>query len=182
MRIRPIVTAATLAVALATGLLVAAARPAPAAASTPCWVRVQNDWLNHGVITGHYSVHCLQQALKNLNEDLRDYSNIGDAINAAIQTQLRGTKGGGPNDPNSSGGATGGGKQPDSAAGKNRELQVAPPDSYYRRAINSLGTTSANSLPIPLLVLAGLGTALLLSAAGLAAHRRLKARSRPPAR
>ncbi|HJW67232.1 MAG TPA: hypothetical protein VJ419_05545, partial [Gaiellaceae bacterium] len=62
-----------------------------------------------------------------------------------------------------------------------RKLQAAPPRSYYRKAIDNLGTTSADSLPIPLLVLAGLGTALLLTAAGLAARKRLKSRDRPPA-
>jgi hypothetical protein len=56
-----------------------------------------------------------------------------------------------------------------------------PAPSIYRKAIDNLGTTKADSLPIPLLVLAGLGTALLLTAAGLAAHKRLKARPRPSA-
>ena len=78
---------------------------------------------------------------------------------------------------NTSGGDTGT-NNPES---KNRSLQGVPAPSIYRKAIDNLGTTKADSLPIPLLVLAGLGTALLLTAAGLAAHKRLKARPRPPA-
>ena len=67
-------------------------------------------------------------------------------------------------------------------AGKNRAVQARPSQSYYRRAIDNLGTTNANSLPIPLLVLAALGTLLLLSAGGLAASKRLKARRPGPPR
>jgi hypothetical protein len=174
MRIRPAATT-TLFVAVLTGLVLAPGFASPAASKTkPCPVRVQDDWLDDGVINGTYSVRCLQQALENVPEDLRDYSNITDAINAAIQGALRGP-GNGSGNP---GDGQGFGSDPD--AGKNRTPQIAPPKSYYRRAIDSLGTTSADSLPIPLLVLAGLGTALLLTAAGLAAHKRLRARSLKP--
>ena len=98
-------------------------------------------------------------------------------ISAALQNKLRG--GGGANGGPSSAGSGGSGNE--SGDSKPRKLQNAPGRSYYRRAIDNLGTTSADSLPIPLLVLAGLGTALLLTAAGLATRKRLKARPRPPA-
>ena len=45
----------------------------------------------------------------------------------------------------------------------------------YTKGIDKLGTTQASSIPVPLLVLAGLGTLLLISAAGLAVHKRLAA-------
>jgi hypothetical protein len=172
MRIRP-AAIVTLLAALFAGLVLATALPGTAAAAgKPCWERVISDWLDDGVIDGKYSVKCYQAALRNVQEDLRDYSNITDAINAAMQDALR-----------SGGGSSGSGGSGDESPGaeKDRTLQASPPRSYYRRAIDSLGTTSADSLPIPLLVLAGLGTALLLSAAGLAARKRLKARARPPA-
>lgn len=177
MRIRPSATAALL-VAVLAGVL-AAATASPAAAATPCWKRVINQWLNNQPINTHYKPQCYQQALKHVPEDLRDYSDITDAISIALQAALRGggpASGGGTQ---SSGGSSGTSKE--NADGKPRHLQNVPDRSYYRRAIDNLGTTSADSLPIPLLVLAGLGTALLLSAAGLAAHKRLKARPRPPA-
>ncbi len=174
MRIRP--AAITLALlVLVAGLAAAAAMPSAARAADPCWLRVQNDWLADGTINGHYSVKCLQQALKNVPEDLRDYSNITDAIDAAMSDALRGggTSSGGGNSDSGSG---------DSNADKSRAVQGVPDQSYYRRAIDKLGTTKANSLPIPLLVLAGLGTLLLVSAGGLAAGKRLKARRPPPPR
>jgi len=69
-----------------------------------------------------------------------------------------------------------------SNAGKNRQTQGVPTQSLYSKGINSLGTTKASSIPIPLLVLAGLGALLLVSAGGLAASKRLKGRAlRPPA-
>lgn len=180
MRIRPAATTIAF-LALLAGLMAATA--SPAAAATPCWKRVINQWLNNQPINTHYKPQCYQQALKHVPEDLRDYSDITDAISIALQDALRGDKSGGANSgggTQSSGGTSSNGNDTSNADGKPRRLQSVPDRSYYRRAIDNLGTTSADSLPIPLLVLAGLGTALLLSAAGLAAHKRLKARPRPP--
>jgi hypothetical protein len=180
MRIRPAATTIAL-LALLAGLMAATA--SPAAAATPCWKRVINQWLNNQPINTHYKPQCYQQALKHVPEDLRDYSDITDAISIALQNALRGDKSGGASGgggTQSSGGTSSNGNGTSNADSKPRRLQSVPDRSYYRRAIDNLGTTSADSLPIPLLVLAGLGTALLLSAAGLAAHKRLKARPRPP--
>jgi len=184
MRIRYAATL-TLFPALLAGLVLMLALPGQAAAAKPCWERVIDDWLANGTITGTYKVNCYQQALKHVPEDLRDYSNITDAINAAMLATLRGTPGNG----NGSDPATGSASNPGNSsvgstkAEKNRRLQATPARSYYRRAIDNLGTTSADSLPIPLLVLAGLGTLLLLSAGGLAGAKRYRAvrgRPKPP--
>jgi hypothetical protein len=171
MRLRPAATYALL--ILLAGMLFAAATPSQAAARTkPCWERVIDDWLNNRPIEGKYSPACLQQALKNIPEDLRDYSNVADAIAAALDTSLH---------PGSGNGTPGSGSGTSNGNGNVRTPQGVPPGSYWRQTIDSLGTTSADSLPIPLLVLAGLGTALLLAAGGLAANKRLKARARPTA-
>ena len=147
-------------------------------AAKPCWESVINDWLKDGRIDGTYSVKCYQQALKNVQEDLRDYSNVTDVIQAAMQNALRnksGTKtGSGPTGP-----ASPSGSPTPSGTNKPRTLQNVPPRSLYRKAIDNLGTTQANSLPVPLLVLAGLGTLLLLTAGGLAVNKRIRARKPP---
>jgi hypothetical protein len=178
MRIRPAATTIAL-VALLAGLVVAGGFPSRADAKTkPCWERVIDDWLDNGTIDKHYKPACLQQALKHVPEDLRDYSNLPDAISAALQDALRGNK------PGGGGGSGNGSAGPGGPAGDDRRLQGVPNRSYYRRAIDNLGTTSADSLPIPLLVLAGVGTALLLSAGGLVAAKRIRAhrgRGTPPA-
>lgn len=165
------------------GVAAALVAPSTAGAATPCWKRVINQWLDNKPIATTYKPSCYQQALKNIPEDLRDYSDINDAISAALQASLRGggSSGGGTSSGTHSGGNTSGGTGTNNPESKNRSLQGVPAPSIYRKAIDNLGTTKADSLPIPLLVLAGLGTALLLTAAGLAAHKRIKARPRPPA-
>jgi hypothetical protein len=175
MRRFPAATTFALLALLAGVVAMTTAAPAAASAGTPCWQRVINQWLNNQPISTTYKPACYQQALKHVPEDLRDYSDITDAINAALQASLRGGSGGTGTGP--SGGSSSGSTNPEN---KNRSLQNVPTQSLYRKAIDNLGTTKADSLPIPLLVLAGLGTVLLLTAAGLAAHKRLKARPRPP--
>src|SRR4051794_27066879 len=178
MRLRP--AAITLALlVLIVGLAAAAATPSSAAAGKPCWEQVIDDWLDNGTINGQYKAACYQQALKHVPEDLRDYSNITDAISAALSASL-GASGTGPGNGTGNGDGTtngGGGNSgnTDPSGGTNRKLQTAPPDSIYTRGIDKLGTTQASSIPVPLLVLAGLGTLLLISAAGLAVHKRLTA-------
>jgi hypothetical protein len=173
MRNRPAATLSILTALVASFVLVLAL-PGQAAAAKPCWERVIDDWLNDGRIDGTYSVKCYQQAQKNVQEDLRDYSNVTDVIQAAMQDALRNpTKTGTGIGPGTTPGSSGKGNKP-------RTTQAAPPRSYYRRAIDNLGTTSADSLPIPLLVLGALGALLLLTAGGLAANKRIRAR-KPPA-
>jgi hypothetical protein len=173
MRMRPAATTLAL-LALVAGLAAAAAMPSSAAASgKPCWERVIDDWLDNGTIDGHYKAACYQQALKHVPEDLRDYSNITDAISAALSGTLRG---------NGTGTTDGGGNSGDPTTGPDRKQQAVPAQSLYTKGINHLGTTKASSIPIPLLVLAALGTLLLVSAGGLAAHKRLKARRPAPPR
>ena len=174
MRNRPAAKLSLL-VALVAGVILLLALPGQASAATPCWERVINDWLKDGRIDGTYSVTCYQQALKNAPEDLRDYSNVTDVIQAAMQNAIgspsKTGSGSGPGGTPSSGNSTPGDKP--------RATQGVPPASYYRRGIDSLGTTQADSLPIPLLVLAGLGTLLLLTAAGLAGAKRIRATRGP---
>jgi hypothetical protein len=166
--------------ALLAGAVLALTTPGQASAAKPCWERVINDWLKDGRIDGTYSVRCYQQALKNVQEDLRDYSNVTDVIQAAMQNAL-----GTPTKTGTGNGPTGSAAGPSGSAGpignKRRTLANVPPRSLYRKAIDNLGTTKADSLPIPLLVLAGLGSILLLSAGGLAGAKRYRAiRGRPP--
>src|SRR5207253_3260677 len=73
--------------ALAAGVLVALSLPAGASAATPCWKQVLNDWSN-GRAIGAYPLHCYRDAIRNLPEDTRDYSNAGDVIEAALQAQI----------------------------------------------------------------------------------------------
>jgi hypothetical protein len=166
MRIRSAVI--SLLVAFAAGVFLLAL-PATAAAKTPCWKQVLNDWSNARPI-GVYPLHCYRDAIRNLPEDLRDYSSAADDIQAALQAQIA--------------------KRTDRSIQSNglpssgKSGKGVPPRSAYRRAIDNLGTSNADSLPIPLLVLASLGGLLLALAAAMTTTKRiraLRARRGPPA-
>ena len=144
--------------AVMAGLAVAALAPAHAAAKTPCWKQVLNDWSN-GRAIGSYPLHCYRDAIRNLPEDLRDYSSAADDIMAALQNQISNREN----------------RQLQAHGGKSHAT-AHPSRSAYRRAIDNLGTSNADSLPIPLLVLASLGAALLLAAAGMTTTKRIRAR------
>jgi hypothetical protein len=154
-------------IALGAGLALSALLPGRAVAATPCWKLVLNDW-SKGHAIGVYPLHCYRDAIRNLPEDLRDYSSAADDINAALQAQIAHredrTTQGIPSAGNSNG--NGGNR---SATGHD------PSPSAYRRAIDNLGTSNADAVPIPLLVLASLGAALLALAATLTVTKRLRA-------
>lgn len=173
MRIRPAVISFVL--ALAAGVLLLAL-PGTAAAKTPCWEQVLNDWSNNRPI-GVYPLHCYRDAIRNLPEDLRDYSSAADDIQAALQAQLAKYR----DRPLQSLG--GGGSATKKGASVDKKT-AGPPRSVYRRAVDNLGTSNADSLPIPLLVLASIGGFLLALAAAMTTAKRiraLRARRGPPA-
>lgn len=181
---RRVITVISILAAVAGALAVALTLPGGAAAATPCWKKVLNDWSN-GRAIGTYPLHCYRDAIRHLPEDLRVYSSAADDINAALQAQIakRGTRSpqGLGSGSSSSGngnvgpGAGGNGSPPSSGGGATSSGTAGPDRSAYRRAIDNLGTSNADSLPIPLLVLASLGALLLASAGGLAATKRIRA-------
>lgn len=78
-RVPRVLLPVAVALAIATSALVTAA---PASAST-CWHRVIADWRD-GRIDGTYSARCLQDALRNLPEDLRIYGSAEEDISRAM--------------------------------------------------------------------------------------------------
>src|SRR5262249_10532826 len=127
-------------------------------AATPCWKQVLNDWTATQKVKTTYPIGCYDQAIKNMGPDLRYYSDAPDAIMAAKQAtinkkdarHLQGVGGG-----NSDGGSGAGGG-PNASGGSD----TGGPAS----AVLNAGPSSADSLPLPLLFIAGL--AILLLAAG----------------
>jgi hypothetical protein len=168
-----------LAIALALTGLLALSAPGTALAAKPCWKVIVDDWYADERIDGSYSQKCYREAEDNIPQDLRDYSDLPGEIARARQRVLRDQPtdpgqdarriaGAGPVDERNNGGGSGG---PDSGG-------------PLGTALDELGPSSADSAPIPLLILAGL--ALLLVAAGATGllSRKLsarRARTRPPA-
>ena len=55
----------------------------PGSAATPCWQVLVDDWAD-GAISNLYPISCYRQALQNMPEDVRLYSNASDEINRAL--------------------------------------------------------------------------------------------------
>ena len=166
------------------GAMLAVASPAGAASS--CGRAVIDDWYDNGRVDGTYALHCYDDAINTLPRDVRDYSSAKEDIQRALQARKRGepappasadpTPGDGsttpedPDDPNGTGTDTTG------------SASSGGPDdpSSGNEAGGAIDADSASSVPIPLLILAGL--ALLLVAAGCAGYvvRRIQARRLPP--
>src|SRR5207245_1534258 len=125
-----------------------------AAAKAPCWKTLMNDWYD-GRIDGTYKVSCYKEAIRHLPQDLQDYSqarsDLSRALLAAIATNDR--SGGPPMSDNSLVPPRG-----------KRHLQGTKKDeSFWERVANKLGPGNGTSIPLPLMLLAGVG--LLIGAA-----------------
>jgi hypothetical protein len=158
--------------------------------TTPCWKKVVNDWFRDGRIDGTYPVSCYSEATQHIGDDAKQYSSFGDDARRALLGAMRLDR---PNGPG--GGAFGGtsseGNTPDtivpaptggtdSTSPGGSTPTTTPVKGPLTRAIDWLGPSNAESIPLPLLILAAI--ALLLLAAALASFvaRRIQARRVQP--
>jgi cobalamin biosynthesis Mg chelatase CobN len=193
--------------ALVAGLLVVASAQ-PAAAATPCWKTLLNDWYD-GRIDNVYPVHCYQDTLKHLPPDVSVYSSARDDILRALQSakdKLEKKETVTPNTPvpaqatttspeqsgttttaAASGGKSGSGgnggtgapKSPDAGGGTSTAGSPGrQTDKGLSGVAQQLNTSSPSSVPVPLIVLGGL--AVLLVAAGAAGLIAKRMHSRTP--
>lgn len=168
IRLRLIIAALVAAVAAA-GTLTA---PAVAEAKSPCWKRLLDDWVVDGRIDKAYPATCYSETLKRLPRDLDDYSSVREDINRALLTAARGNGGEPPRtiEPQVERSASDPLPGVETAGGIAKKTDGGGLfDTILPRA------TGADSVPLPLLVLAGLAL-LLLAAAGVSfAARRVQA-------
>jgi hypothetical protein len=163
-------------VALVAASFVALSAPTPAsAATTPCGKKVLADWFDNGRIDRLYPLHCYEDAIDAIPDDLRDYADAEEVISRALQSALRGELAPGGRDPtpgDPSDGPNGPGPNDPNDPSDPNGPEAAPPD---------VDTSGPSSVPIPLLVLGGMSLALL-SAGGLGylARRRQAARDSLP--
>jgi cobalamin biosynthesis Mg chelatase CobN len=174
-------------------LLVASARPA--AAATPCWKALLNDWYD-GRIDNVYPVHCYKDTLNHLPPDVSVYSSARDDILRALQSakdQLKKKKETvTPNTPvpaqttttppttatttttaaptSSGSGGNGGSSAPKAPDAGGGATTTGSPGRHTDKGLSGvaqqLNPSSPSSVPVPLIVLGGL--AILLVAAGAA--------------
>jgi hypothetical protein len=157
--------------ALALTVFLSAAAPAAAAGTTPCWKQVISDWYD-GRIDNVYPPHCYREAIDHLPEDVETYSSARDEINRALFAALR-------HDRDGYGGGTAGAGIGATASGPEGPGGGDAPSGILTRLLEALGPTNAESVPLPLLVLAVIALLLLATAAASFVAKRVQAR-RPP--
>ena len=151
----------------------------PAVAKTPCWKQVIDDWHDHnGRITGTYELHCYREAIAHVPEDLRVYTGIVEDIQSARQQASRVTRSLAVVKPTSNQNGTGSGTSSETETAK-KQAASEPHRAVFKQAFDKLGSRDADTVPLPLLILAALS--LLLIAAGGAGlvTRRVRSRKVP---
>ena len=157
----------------------------PAAGASSCAKRVIDDWYDNGRVDGTYPVHCYDDAIDALPRDVRDYSSAKDDIQRALQARLRGEDAPPATDDPSPSEPTADDNDADGIPNDEDSTPGAPNSGDPGEgevAAGEVDTAASDSVPVPLLVLAGL--ALVLVAAGSIGYlvRRLQARRvAPPA-
>ena len=142
---------------------------APAQAAKPCWERVLDEWSDTGVIEGDYSASCIAAARRHVPEDIRAYTDVMDKLDSYRQTTGR-TLQSATRTGNQAGTGT------PTRRGKEPEPSVNGKDEGPISVVLGSGTTDASSIPLPLIVLAGLALALMAAGGVGVAHRKLAAR------
>ena len=169
------VLCALAAVAALAAVLLAAA---PASAAPSCGRQVIDDWYDNGRVDRTYPLHCYDDAIESLPPDVRDYSSAKEDIQRALQFRMRNE----PSPPATTDPSPGGGTSTTPKPPKNQTTtdESDPKNENPPEAAGPVDSDSASSVPIPLLVLAGL--ALLLIAGGSAGYfvRRYQGRKNPP--
>jgi hypothetical protein len=141
------------------------------AQASTCSDALIRDWYVDGRVDQTYAVHCYREALKNIPEDQLVYGSLREDLTRALLAVTR-DKGGPPSpdtlvppDPNSKGGggSNGGGHD----------------EGFFGRLAKALGPDTADSIPVPLLVLGGLALLLIAAAGASFLARRIQARRTP---
>jgi hypothetical protein len=143
------------------------------AQASKCSGALIHDWYVDGRIDKTYPVHCYQEALRDIPEDQIVYGTLRDDLTRALQSVIR--KNGGRIDPNMQVPGLGGppgGNGPGSKGGGG--------GGFFHWLARAVGPSTADSIPIPLLVLGGLALALMAAAGISFFARRVAARRAAP--
>jgi hypothetical protein len=163
---------------------------APAAAAPACGGAVIEDW-SDGRIDKQYPLHCYDEAVEMLPPDVRDYSSAEADMRRALQAAKRGNPAPpnrdrveGPAEPPSPPPAPPTATTPETPTTTDTETTgtppPTPPEGPPTEVIEPVDVESASSIPIPLLILAGLALLLLVGGSAGYVLRRLQARRIPP--
>lgn len=174
---KPLILVVTaLAVAAALGV----AQPAQARSMSTCSKALVHDWYVDGRVDKTYPVRCYREALKQIPQDQAIYGTLRQDLTRALQSAIRQHGGNvNGNTPVPPLGGGGGGK----GGGGDGNGTGATGGGVFHWLAKKLGPSTADSIPIPLLVLGGLAFALMAAAGVSFLTRRMQARraaSDPP--
>jgi len=131
-----------------------------------CAEQIVDDWYDNQRVDKLYPIHCYREAIDGLPLDIKDYSDAQDAILRALAYRQANEA-----DP----GAGNGSIKP--IAYRNTADKVISLDPTKDAAGNpSASTAGPSSVPIPLIVLAGLAGLLLIAGGAGYVARRVQAR------
>jgi hypothetical protein len=159
---------------LVTAALAAAAFGVGTARASSCSSALIKDWYVDGRIDQTYPVHCYREALREIPEDQLVYGTLRDDLTRALQDVIRDHNGHvTPMTPVPGAGGDGGPGNPSGGSGKHDE-------GFFHWLASKIGPSTADSVPVPLLVLGGLALALIAAAAISFGARRYQARRARP--
>lgn len=145
---------------------------AEARSTSVCSKALIHDWYVDGRVDKTYPVHCYREALRGIPEDQIIYGTLRQDLNRALQSAIRAHNGNvnanTPVPPLGGGGGDGDGPSGGSSGG------------VFHWVAKKLGPSTAESIPIPLLVLGGLAFALIAAAGVSFVARRMQARRAAP--
>jgi hypothetical protein len=164
--------AALLALIVVAGFALAALTSAPAMAKQKtCAEQIVDDWYDNQRVDKLYPIHCYREAIDGLPLDIKDYSDAQDAILRALAYRQA----------NESDPGAGNGSIKPIAYRNTADNVVALPDPNAKApGTPSANTAGPSSVPIPLIVLAGLAGLLLIAGGAGYVARRVQARRGPP--
>jgi hypothetical protein len=151
------------------GAALGTAQPAQARSESTCSKALIHDWYVDGRVDKTYPVHCYREALKQIPEDQAIYGTLRQDLTRALQSTIR-QHGGHVNGntlvaPLTGGGGDGNGPNGNGSSG-----------GVFHWLAQKLGPSTADSIPIPLLILGGLAFALMAAAGVSLIARRMQAR------
>jgi hypothetical protein len=142
---------------------------AGAAERTACAQQLLNDYFD-GRIDKTYPVHCYREAIKALPEDVAVYGNARETISRALANAISGFRAQGKKvTPNT--------KVPGAEArGETSAPEKKKKKNVFAWVADKIGPGNATSIPLPLLILAGVGLLLVAAAGASYTAKRLQAR------
>jgi hypothetical protein len=141
---------------------------AGSASAKSCSTAIINDWYKDSTIDGTYSSQCYRQALGRVTDSMKIYSDLPDQLDRGLRAALTREA--------HVKGVTKTIKQPPRQVASAGHKSTGP----IQRVLGELGPDRADSIPVPLMILAGAAVLLIAAGAVSAVVRRLNGRRNAP--